>query len=89
MLANIFLFHRVMRELAIRTLIKETLKKECEGAVSVLPSSTQFRYIGSEYSGFAIIIAIDLRNPMLNRNQAQILFCRMFFDLLDDAVTGY
>ncbi len=40
----------------------------------VLPSLTQFREIGSVYPEFAIIIAIGLRNPMLNGNQAQILY---------------
>jgi hypothetical protein len=33
------------------------------------------------------IHAISLQNPMLNRNQVQILYCRMFVDLLDDVVT--
>jgi hypothetical protein len=54
--------------------------------VSVLPSLTQFGEIGSLYPGFAIIVAIGLRNPMLNQNQAQILYCRMFIDLFDDVV---
>jgi hypothetical protein len=41
------------------------------------------------YPVFAIIVATGLRNPMLNRNQVQILYCRMLIDLLDDVVTVY
>jgi hypothetical protein len=42
--------------------------------IHVLPSSTQFGEIGSAYPEFTIIVAIGLRNPMLNRNQAQMLY---------------
>jgi hypothetical protein len=49
---------------------------------------TQFGEIGSVFSGFTIIVAIGLQNPMLYCNQAQILYCRMFIDLLDDVVMG-
>jgi hypothetical protein len=57
------------------------------GILTVSSSSIQFWEIGSVYSGFTIIHAISLQNPMLNRNQVQILYCRMFIDLLDDVVT--
>jgi hypothetical protein len=43
MLANFFLFHRVKRELAIRTLIKETLKKELESNSRQLRDLTEKR----------------------------------------------
>jgi hypothetical protein len=36
-----------------------------------------------------IIIAIGLRNPLLNWNQVQIVYCKIFIGLLDDVVTGY
>jgi hypothetical protein len=48
-----------------------------------------FGEIGSVYPCFVIFVAIGLRNPMLNRNRAQILYCRMFIDLLDDVATVY
>jgi hypothetical protein len=48
---------------------------------TVSSSLTQFGEIGSVYTGFAIMIAIGLWNPMLNQNQAQILYCKMFIDL--------
>jgi hypothetical protein len=57
--------------------------------VTVLPSLTQVREIGSVYPGFMIIVAIGLENPKLNQNQAQILYSRMFIDLLDDVVMDY
>jgi hypothetical protein len=52
--------------------------------VGVLPSPTQFEEIGAVYPGFAIIVATDPRNPKLNRNQAQILYCRMFIMVTDE-----
>jgi hypothetical protein len=48
----------------------------------------QFGEIGSVYPVFMIIVAGGLRNPMLNGNQTQILYSRMFIDLLEDVVMG-
>jgi hypothetical protein len=47
--------------------------------------------MGSVDPGFAIMIAIPqaFENSMLNWNQAQIFYCMMFIDFLDDVVTGY
>ncbi len=50
--------------------------------VSVSPFSTQLREIGSAYPEFMIIVMIGLWKPMLNQNQAQILYCSMMFIVL-------
>ncbi len=57
------------------------------GQVTVSPSLKQFKEIGSAYPEFANFVAIGLENPLLNRNQAQTLYCSMMcIDLLvDDA----
>jgi mitochondrial fission protein ELM1 len=40
----------------------------------VSPSSTQFKEIAAAYPKFAIAVAIGVQNPMLNWNQAHILY---------------
>ncbi len=46
----------------------------CAGSCAVSPSLTQFGEIGSAYPEFTIIVAIGLRNLMLNRNHVPILY---------------
>ncbi len=63
----------------------------CKSLLNIIvsPSLIWFGEIGTVHHGFVFMIAIGLQNPMLNRNQMQILNCMMFLDLLDGVETGY
>jgi hypothetical protein len=78
---------KIISSSSVRLALSDHTEKYPKYLISVLPSLTLFGEIHSVYPGFAIIIAIGLCKFYAQLESCAN--CRMFIDLLDDAVMGY